>query len=82
VIDDGYLVMAGDTVLGFSLIPFVDYAKKSGTSCLMCNEENSKEPKGTMAVPPFYYYRAEDIVRIPQAIDDDWQQGLWSPMRY
>lgn len=93
--EDGYLVMAGDNVLDFSLIPFVDYAKKSGTSCIMCHEETSlpalqktavitvdddnlitsyeekpKEPKGTLAVPPFYYYRAEDIVRIPQAIED------------
>ena len=54
-----------------------DYAKKSDTSCIMCHEEKPKEPKGSLAVPPFYYYRAEDIVRIPQAIEDDWQQALY-----
>lgn len=32
-------------------------------------EEKPKEPKGTLAVPPFYYYRAEDIKRIPEALE-------------
>lgn len=32
-------------------------------------EEKPKEPKGTHAVPPFYYYRKEDIRRIPEALD-------------
>ncbi len=92
---DSYLVMAGDNVLDFSLLPFIVYAKKSGTSCIMCHEETSlpalqktavitvdqdnlitsyeekpKEPKGTLAVPPFYFYRAEDATRIPEAIEN------------
>ncbi|MCR5798015.1 MAG: nucleotidyltransferase family protein [Eubacterium sp.] len=92
---DGYLVMAGDNVLDFSLIPFVEFAKNSGTSCIMCHEETSlpalqktavitvdednlitsyeekpKEPKGTLAVPPFYFYRAVDISRIPEALEN------------
>ncbi len=32
-------------------------------------EEKPKEPKGNHAVPPFYYYRAADIKRIPEALE-------------
>lgn len=31
-------------------------------------EEKPKRPKGNLAVPPFYYYCAEDAARIPEAI--------------
>ena len=31
-------------------------------------EEKPKEPKGNLAVPPFYYYRKEDLARIPEAL--------------
>lgn len=31
-------------------------------------EEKPKEPKGNLAVPPFYFYRAEDAARIPEAL--------------
>lgn len=92
--DEDYLVMAGDNVLTFSLVPFIQFAKEKQTSCVMCHEESSipalqrtavittdenglitsyeekpKEPKGTLAVPPFYYYRAEDIKRISEAME-------------
>lgn len=33
-------------------------------------EEKPKVPKGLLAVPPFYIYRAEDICRIQEALDD------------
>ena len=33
-------------------------------------EEKPKYPKGNLAVPPFYYYRAEDVSRIPEALVD------------
>lgn len=33
-------------------------------------EEKPREPKGTLAVPPFYLYRSEDIARIPEALND------------
>jgi glucose-1-phosphate thymidylyltransferase len=94
-LDGGVLVMAGDNVLDFSLVPFVDFAKEKGTSCVMCHdetfipalqktavitvddndlitsyEEKPKEPKGTLAVPPFYYYRLQDIKRIAEALAD------------
>lgn len=90
-----YLVMAGDNMLDFSLLPFVEYAKTSGTSCVMCHEENElkklqktavittdeaglitsyeekpQEPKGNLAVPPFYIYRACDISRIAESLAD------------
>ena len=93
-IEDDTFVMAGDNVLDFSLVPFVDYAAASGTSCVMCHEENRlealqrtavitmdqhqvitsyeekpKEPKGNLAVPPFYFYRAQDLSRIQDALD-------------
>ncbi len=88
-----YLVMAGDNVLTFSLVPFLSFAAEKGTSCVMCHteeklealqrtavitvnqdwkiesyEEKPKEPKGTLAVPPFYFYRAQDIARIEEAL--------------
>ena len=92
-IDEDCLVMAGDNVLDFSLKGFVEYARASGTSAVMCHEETRLEalrktavitvdpdgiitsyeekpvePKGHLAVPPFYYYRAEDLRRIPEAL--------------
>ncbi len=33
-------------------------------------EEKPVTPKGNLAVPPFYYYRAEDLARIQEALDD------------
>ena len=33
-------------------------------------EEKPKKPKGSLAVPPFYYYRAKDVSRIPEALRD------------
>lgn len=33
-------------------------------------EEKPREPKGNLAVPPFYYYRAEELQRIEEAIED------------
>ena len=33
-------------------------------------EEKPKEPKGNLAVPPFYCYRYEDILRIQEALND------------
>ena len=32
-------------------------------------EEKPKEPKGHLAVPPFYFYRVADIYRIQEALD-------------
>ena len=91
---DDLLVMAGDNVLDFSLSKFVEFAKKKGTSSVMCHEENElkkqqktaiitvnkndlitfyeekpKEPKGNLAVPPFYCYRSVDVKRIQEALD-------------
>ena len=31
-------------------------------------EEKPKEPRGTLAVPPFYYYLPEDLARIEEAL--------------
>ena len=91
---DDLLVMAGDNVLDFSLSNFVNFAKKKGTSCVMCHEENElkkqqktaiitvdkndlitsyeekpTEPKGNLAVPPFYCYRSVDVKRIQEALN-------------
>ena len=92
-IEEDVLVIAGDNVLTFSLVPFIKYAQEKRTSCVMAHpeerlealqrtavittddnglitsyEEKPKEPKGTLAVPPFYYYRARDIKRIQEAL--------------
>ena len=40
---DGFLVLAGDNVLDFSLTRFVDYAREKGTSCIMRYYEPSSE---------------------------------------
>jgi len=34
-LDDDLLVIAGDNVLDFSLVKFIDYARTKGTSCIM-----------------------------------------------
>ena len=47
---DDTLVMAGDNVLDFSLCPFVEFAQKKGTSCVMCHEENRLEALRKTAV--------------------------------
>ena len=39
-------------------------------SLITSYEEKPQVPKGTLAVPPFYIYRAEDICRIQEALDD------------
>lgn len=31
-------------------------------------EEKPKVPKGHLAVPPFYFYRREDVKRLPEAL--------------
>ena len=33
-------------------------------------EEKPQNPKGNLAVPPFYYYRMQDMLRIPEALAD------------
>ena len=93
-IEENVLVLAGDNVLDFSLIPFVRFGQENGCSCIMCYEENElakqqrtaiitvnpegiitsyeekpKEPKSNLAVPPFYYYLARDVKRIPEALE-------------
>ena len=93
-IAENVLVLAGDNVLDFSLVPFVRFGQENGCSCIMCYEENElakqqrtaiitvnaestitsyeekpKEPKSNLAVPPLYYYLAEDIKRIPAALE-------------
>ena len=94
-IDSDVLVMAGDNMLDFSLVPFVKYGQMIGTSCVMYYEEtnlvklqktavittNSENiitsyeekpilPKSNCAVPPFYYFRLEDLNKIEEALQD------------
>ena len=93
-VDEDVLVLAGDNVLDFSLVPFVRFARENGCSCIMYYEEKAlekqqrtaiitvdventitsyeekpKEPQSCLAVPPFYYYLARDIRRIPEALE-------------
>lgn len=42
-IEDDMLVVAADNLLFFSFKEFVDFAKKKGTSCIMCHEQPSIE---------------------------------------
>ena len=92
-IRDDMLVIAGDNVLDFSLVPFIRFGIENDCSCIMCYEENDlakqqrtaiisvdgenritsyeekpKEPRSNLAVPPFYFYKAQDLQRIPEAL--------------
>ena len=40
------------------------------TGLITSYEEKPVTPKGNLAVPPFYVYKAEDISRIQEALDD------------
>ena len=42
-LDDDLLVIAGDNVLDFSLVRFIEYAREKGTSCIMRYFEPSEE---------------------------------------
>lgn len=93
-IGEDVLVIAGDNVLDFSLVPFIRFGREQDCSCVMCYEENEPakqkrtaiitvdaentitsyeekpgEPKSNLAVPPFYFYKAEDVRRIPEALE-------------
>ncbi len=41
--DDDILVIAGDNVLDFSLVAFIEYARSKGSSCIMRYNEPSEE---------------------------------------
>ena len=40
-----------------------------GNDKITSYEEKPKEPKGHLAVPPFYFYKVEDLKRIPEALE-------------
>lgn len=94
-IDQDVIVLAGDNVLDFSLVPFIEFGRKHNCSCIMCYEENDlarqqrtaiitiddertitsyeekpQKPKSNLAVPPFYFYKACDIKRIQEGLED------------
>lgn len=87
------IVLAGDNLLDFSLDSFAQFAKKTGTSCVMYYREEDQRalqktavieidnenrvlsfdekpvhPRSFFAVPPFYYYRAEDLNCVQEAL--------------
>ena len=49
-IDDDVVLLAGDNVLDFSLVPFIRYGVDSGCSCIMCYEENALEKQQRTAI--------------------------------
>ncbi len=94
-LDQDLVVLAGDNVLDFSLVPFIRFAQEYNCSCVMCYEEKElarqqrtaiitideertitsyeekpEKPKGNLAVPPFYFYKKQDIQRIPEGLRD------------
>lgn len=50
---DDVLVMAGDNVLDFSLLSFVDFFKSKDASCVMTHEENRLEKQRKTAIITF-----------------------------
>jgi len=94
-LNDDLLIIAGDNVLDFSLVQFINYAKEKNTSCtmryyeadakrlsksgvselgdddlLLSLEEKPAQPKSNWCTPPFYFYKAEDVRKIKNAIAD------------
>lgn len=51
--DEDVLVMAGDNVLDFSLLKFVQFFKAKGCSCVMTHEENRLEKQRKTAIITF-----------------------------
>ena len=49
-LNDDVLVMAGDNVLDFSLVPFIRFAQEKGTSCVMCHEERELKRQQKTAI--------------------------------
>ena len=52
-VDDDLLVIAGDNILDFSLVQFIDYARAKGTSCIMRyfeEDENRLHKSGIVEV--------------------------------
>ena len=47
------LVMAGDNVLDFSLLSFVEFFREKGASCVMTHEENCLEKQRKTAIITF-----------------------------
>ena len=41
---------------------------KADVDLITSYEEKPRAPKGHLAVPPFYFYRREDVKRIPEAL--------------
>ena len=89
------MVIAGDNVLDFSLVKFIEYFKEKNASVVMRYyeehtarlkksgvlsidevskitemEEKPEEPKSNWCCPPFYIYKAEDIARIGEALEN------------
>ena len=94
-LDDDLLVIAGDNLLDFSLVPFIRESLSSGTSCVLrfyeesqerlrrsgvaeigednlivSMEEKPMEPKGNWCIPPFYFYRREDVPLVKEGIEN------------
>jgi len=94
-VNDDVLVIAGDNVLDFSLVRFIEYASGKDSSCIMryfepdsaklrkCGvvevgeddrvlsmEEKPCEPKSNWCCPPFYFYKAHDIARLSEGMEN------------
>lgn len=48
--DEDCFVMAGDNLLSFSLLPFIQFFSEKGTSCVMCHREDAIEKLRKTAV--------------------------------
>ena len=64
---DDLLVMAGDNVKKQQKTAIITL---DGNDLITSYEEKPKEPKGNLAVPPFYCYRACDVKQIQEALDN------------
>ena len=72
-LDEELLVIAGDNLLDFSLTRFIGYAKKKGTSCIMCfYEEELKKLQKCGNVAKADDGRVLEMVEKPQVPISNW----------
>ncbi|MBQ3427885.1 MAG: nucleotidyltransferase family protein [Clostridia bacterium] len=94
-VQEDCMVIAGDNVLDFSLVRFIEFFREKNASAVMRYYEPDKarlkksgvldiegdskvlemaekpaEPRSNWCCPPFYIYKAEDIARIGEALED------------
>ena len=68
-----YMMIGAAVILAGIVVAFLLLKKKTQSSDIVQIRQlrkGTKEPKGNLAVPPFYCYRACDVKRIQEALEN------------